>query len=241
MKCSTPPPLTDEEISAALEGELDARIQQHLDKCVYCTARLVAAQQFERTLNKQLYRLNCPQPDELSDYIVGMLADSRRRTIAHHLETCSLCQAEVTHLQSFLNPPKQEPRSNVSKKSPSPQRRFISPLRIQPSNQAGMTRSGVSRSQQKTELIAGADGVTVFLEIQQHGTEVRLTGQVMAESDVSWGGALLELRRGDQLQAAVILEDVGEFTCENIPVGEYELRVTGEEGQQLLLDTFQVG
>jgi hypothetical protein len=241
MKCSTPPPLTDEEISAALEGEIDAQTQLHLDNCTYCAARLVAAQQFERTLNQQLYRLNCPMPDELGDYIAGFLDESRRQKIAQHLLTCSLCQAEETHLRVFLNSPQQEQRPITSKPGLSPQRRFVSPLRLQPASEAAMTRGGLRGRPQEIELVAEAEDATVFLEIKNEGAGSRITGQVIAKDDISWAGALLELRQGDQIQAAVILQDDSEIICENVPPGEYELRMTGPEGQQLLLETLKVG
>ena len=56
MLCSAPPPLTDDQLSAALDGEADQVVLDHLERCPSCTARLEQARRAERALAGRLYR-----------------------------------------------------------------------------------------------------------------------------------------------------------------------------------------
>jgi hypothetical protein len=56
------------------------------------TARLLAT----------LYRRDCPDPRELGEYLIGLLAETRHTELRVHLARCPHCQAEMARLNEFL-------------------------------------------------------------------------------------------------------------------------------------------
>src|SRR3712207_3339421 len=99
MQCSSPPPLNDDQINAALDGDADPTVQAHLAECAGCAGRLAAARQFERQVRARLYRWDCPPPQQLADYHFGRVPPDDDRAIRRHLERCALCAAEVEDLR----------------------------------------------------------------------------------------------------------------------------------------------
>ena len=78
MECSSPPPLTDDQLSAALEQNAAPDVIDHLASCASCAARLDAAQQAEQSLRSALYRWDCPAPQTLAEYHVGRTSARKR-------------------------------------------------------------------------------------------------------------------------------------------------------------------
>jgi len=83
------------ELIAAVDGELDEEIAQHLHHCDLCVQRLMTLRSIQRALRRRLYRALCPTTDQLIDYCQGLLAPSQQDAIAHHLTSCPYCRSEV--------------------------------------------------------------------------------------------------------------------------------------------------
>src|SRR5215212_8520124 len=96
MECSSPPPLTDDQLSAAPD------VIDHLAICTSCAARLDAAQQAEQSLRSALYRWDCPTPQTLAEYHLGRPSAEEQRAIIRHLETCVRCSEEMAELALFM-------------------------------------------------------------------------------------------------------------------------------------------
>lgn len=56
----------------------------------------------EDQLTERLYRRFCPDPVELGEYSLQMLAQDRMTAIRLHLETCPHCRDELSQLQNYL-------------------------------------------------------------------------------------------------------------------------------------------
>jgi LmbE family N-acetylglucosaminyl deacetylase len=102
MECSSPPPLTDDQLSAALDQIAAPDVIDHLASCASCAARLQAAQQAEQSLKSALYRWDCPAPQTLADYHVGRASADQERAIVRHLQTCARCSEEMAELVLFM-------------------------------------------------------------------------------------------------------------------------------------------
>src|SRR5262245_50156781 len=102
MSCSAPPPLSDDEITAALEGQAEPAVLQHLSRCPACAARLAQAQRVEEMLMNRLFRWDCPTPQQLGQYYLKHLTEPERQGITRHLEWCVRCQSEIETLQTFM-------------------------------------------------------------------------------------------------------------------------------------------
>lgn len=243
MWCSFPPPLTDDQISAVLDGEADVAVQQHLDLCPGCAARLAEAQQIEYYLKTQLrgtqfQRPDCPASQRLGEYHLGLVSQPDERTIMRHVEQCGYCQAELEELRIFLSP------QPASAPQPAPQpRRFVGPrlgelvARLLPSAEARTRPALALRGAAAGPIVAEAENTTIMLDLQPSADgSVLLLGQLIGDDAESWIGGLVELRQAGTLLLTTVVDDLCSFSCERIPPGQTSLRITAEHGRALLLD-----
>ncbi len=232
MDCSQPPALTDDEISALLDNLADANIVAHIAHCAKCAIRFRRAKQIELLLRQNLLRSDCPTPARLREYHLGLLTATEERVILRHLEQCALCKAEIEDLRLFLSV--DEPVQPVPVAPPPRQsqpRRGTIIARLLPQLPALALRGSGSNP-----LTAEANGATIFLDIQPtNDGRVTINGQLVAEEQEHWNGALVELWQAGALQATASLDDLGSFFCGPIIPGQSELRITPEQGTAIVL------
>jgi hypothetical protein len=235
MECSLPPPLNDDQISAVLDEAATPDVTGHLARCVSCAARLEDARQAEGSLRSSLYRWDCPAPQALADYHIGRPGAADQRAIARHLEECARCSEEIAELVLFMRDeaPHAEPAAPVA--APRPASRGWSLARLLPRAPALALRGGAAEP-----LMFEADGgVTIFLEIQPApGGQAELRGQLVADDQDSWAGALVEIRQSGALRATAAVDDMGAFGGPALPIIPTELRITRADGRALLLPEF---
>src|SRR5712692_7711780 len=102
MRCSSPPPLTEEHLDSALAGEADSGVLEHLSHCADCAARLAEARKVDQMLTALLFRWNCPTAQQLADYHLQVVEEEQSMAIRRHLDQCSHCQAELAQLRLFM-------------------------------------------------------------------------------------------------------------------------------------------
>jgi hypothetical protein len=238
MECSSPPPLTDDQLSAAIDDSAEPSVIEHLARCASCTARLASARQAERTLRTSLYRWDCPSPQALADYHLGRAGAEEERAIRLHLPQCALCSEEIETLRLFLlaeePAPSPAPRPRPVAGAPA---RGWSLARLLPRAAAPALRGAAAGP-----LMFEADGgVTIFLDVQPTATDqVALHGQLVADDQELWAGALVEIRQGGAARAAATVDDLGGFSCEPLPALPTEMRITRPGGRMLVLAEFEL-
>ena len=102
MNCTAPPALAAVDLAIYLDGEADAAVVQHIATCPACRANATTLAEQQLTLFDQLYRSNCPTPEELRDDQVGLLDRADRSNLALHLARCPHCTRERFMLQAFM-------------------------------------------------------------------------------------------------------------------------------------------
>jgi hypothetical protein len=213
-------------------------VQAHLQGCASCAARLERAREAERALTGRLYRWDCPPAPLLADYHIGLVESEQARIIDRHLKQCPICAAEVARLRQFLAAAAPAPASAPS--GPGRPRRGELIARLRPGAEgvgAGLAVRGAGQS----SLVAEAAGMMIFLEVQPApNTQVALLGQLMADDQDAWAGALIELRSAGALQATAALDDLGGWVCGPLPAGPAELRITGEDGRSVRLEQVEL-
>jgi anti-sigma factor RsiW len=231
MRCSDPPPLTEDQITAALDGEAEPAIYDHLAQCEGCAARLAQAQQIERALKAGLQRWDCPTPQQLGDYHLGLVGQADAHAITRHLEHCARCSDEIEELRMFLIADA-SPRRPAARPPARPRPLWPTELiaRLLPRTPALAVRGATG------PIKAEANGVTIFLDVQPAAEgRVMLTGQVVADGMERWVGALVELRQAGKLCATAALDDLGSFSAGPLTAEPTELRVTPPSGPSLVV------
>jgi hypothetical protein len=234
MECSLPPPLTDDQLSTALDQTAAPDVTNHLANCASCAARLNAARQAEQSLRSALYRWDCPAPQTLAEHHLGRPSADEQRAIVRHLETCARCSEEMAELVLFMR----DELPVAALAEPIPARRTAargwSLARLLPRAPALALRGAGGPLMFETD-----DGVTIFLEIQAlPGDQVELRGQLVADDQDGWADALIELRQAGVLRATAAIDDLGTFRVAALPTQLTELRATRPDGRALLLSEF---
>jgi hypothetical protein len=86
------------------------------------------------------------------------------------------------------------------------------------------------RGESRRPLTFEANGVVILLDTQPASAgKVNVLGQVAADEQDRWTGALVELRSGDQPQFSTEIDDLGAFHFEGVTLGEKELRIISQD------------
>jgi anti-sigma factor RsiW len=246
MQCTQPPELTEEQVNSVLDGVADPAVLRHLEVCPYCSRRVEQARRVDEMLKQRLNRWDCPTPQALRDYHFSLLSAPEEAHIRQHLEDCPHCQAELAELHAFLG------QEQALEPQPEPRRPLLSAANLRmlfvPSTPQFAFRGASEPSQpvlyssSPQPLLFEVEGTSVFLELESTAQGLRLRGQVVTSegSQETWAQALVELWRGNALQATAVLDEVGGFHCEPVESGQFELRVSAPDGPRLIIDTLEI-
>jgi hypothetical protein len=231
MQCSAPPPLTDDQISAAIDGAADPAVLAHVTQCASCAQRLMKAREMEQSLRTRLQRWDCPSPQQLADYEVRRAGPNEVRAIELHLAGCVRCSEELADLRQFL-------ATDVSLEAPQP-----APMPPKASPWGAMfarpqaQRPAVAlRGAGPGPLMATVGDTTIFLDAQPtDGGQIALQGQLVDAEQERWIGALIEIRQSGALIATAEVGDLGSFARAALPPGNTELRITPQSGRMIVL------
>ncbi len=227
--CVSPPELEDIQLLAHLDGRADREVEAHLEQCPYCRQRASDLAGFQTHMTARLYRLTCPSPSELGEYHLGMLPDTRREAVQHHLDTCPRCFSEVAQLKSYLSELTSDLEFSPLEKAkvliaqlvgdirPGD---FLAPFALTP------VAAGL-RGEQAGPRLYQAEGVQIAIETQPDpqapGSQV-LLGLVTGAEAIGWKAHLWQ---NNQLVTTTSVDNLGNIVISGLAPGQYELILTG--------------
>lgn len=101
-ECSDPGAVSPEDLLAYLDGNATPRVIEHLKSCAHCAAEVRSYRDAERGLRQILYRVDCPSPQTLGEYEMGLVSPTERQQIAAHVFGCDRCTDELRQLREFM-------------------------------------------------------------------------------------------------------------------------------------------
>ena len=236
INCAFPPELDDKQLFAYLEGEASQEVLSHLQDCVYCRQKAKALDHFKKRLTSRIYRLTCPSPIELGEYHLRMLPASQILVVRQHLDECPHCVREIAQLEHFLNDQAPAPKDSLLEHAKVLVARLV--------GEGGFTFASASaalRGEGKGPITFAAEGIIIVLDVQSTAEgKVNILGQVAADNQDDWTGALVELRRNNLLQISTPVDDLGAFRCEGVISGQQELRIIPRNGSVVVLSNFEI-
>jgi hypothetical protein len=241
MKCITSPALDDTQIVSYIEGEADDVVVTHIKECPFCSERAHRWTLLQNNLRKQLFRVNCPTPVELGDYHLGLLPASQVLVIAQHVRECPLCRREVAELENFLDDLAPEV-SLLGAAKVLIARLIGGQTDSGKPGENGFIPSGVAlRGEAKGPITLQADGMVILLDLQPtDGEMINILGQVAADDQDEWTGALVELRQDNELQFSTTVDDLGAFRMEGILPGSKGLRILSKDNSLTVVSNFNI-
>lgn len=236
MTCQSPPPLSDDEISAALAGTAEDEVFRHIAACPYCARRVEAARRIEAALSGRLFRWDCPDARMLGEYHLKLLSEGDARWVGEHVAACESCQAELADLAAFLERTESEPAPQAPHNTHSARSLVhlltsrailgrVLPPQLQPALRGGS----------ENPIVVEAGGITLFLKVEPGAGRPALLGQ-LAGSDLGvWHGALIQLWQDGTLRATAEVSDLGTFHCEGFLLQPFELYIAAPGGPSIVV------
>jgi len=232
MKCITSPALDDSQIVSYIEGEADESVVAHIKDCPYCSEKVTQWTLLQNSLRKQLYRVTCPTSMELGDYHLKLLPDPQALIVAQHVRECPLCRREVAELEGFLGP--QITDNGLLRTAK------VLIARLIGEENGFMPSPAALRGEVKGPLTLEADGIVIVLDIQQaDGGVVNILGQIAADDQDRWTGALVELSQDGKLEFSTTVDDLGAFQAEGIMAGSKELQIISKDNSLTIVSNFE--
>ena len=221
MKCITSPALDDTQIISYVEGEADNATVAHMQQCSYCAERANQLTLLQNQLRARLYRSSCPSSIELGDYHLGLLLDSQKLVVAQHVRGCPHCRRELAELEEFLVEPDAEPDLLNT----------VKVLFAQLVSAGATPTLGALRGESKGPLTFEADGMVIVLDIQPAAREqASILGQVAAEEQDQWTGAVVEMRQAEAPEMTASLDEFGAFRFDDVSQGATQVTIRSLHG-----------
>jgi len=238
MKCISSPALDDTQIARYVDGEADDSVVAHIKECPFCSQRANQWTVLQNRWKEQLYRLTCPTPMELGDYHLGLLPAPQVLVVAQHLRECPLCRREVAELKDFLDD--LAPRDNLLGTA----KVLIAWLAGGPGKQSknGFVPSGVAlRGEAKGPLIFEAEDIVITLDVQPNPNgQVSIQGQVAADDQDQWTGAVVRVLQVDMPGLTTSLDDLGAFGFAEVRPGSIQLKITSPTGIEVQIPNIDI-
>lgn len=242
MICANNPPLDDVELLMTLDGEASREVEMHVSQCPQCQERAAQLAAAQRLAAVRLFRAACPSALELGEYRLGMLPAARTTAVQQHVAVCPHCTEELAQLAAFMDSP--DPYLHPAPWTTLRQQINVLVARLVSGIQAGGLFGPPALAPALASLRGDASGPLTFeagdaqiiLEIQRDGQRAgyhALVGLVMGLD----GQALqATLWREQQQVASAAVDDLGNFTFDDLAPGLYELILAGAQDEVHIQD-----
>ncbi len=245
MNCISPPELDDGQLLTYIDGEADEEVATHLERCSYCRQKARHLARLQDRLTARLYRLPCPSPAELGDYHLGMLPTAQATAVAQHLRECPHCTREVGQLRDYLRELAPDPEVSPLERVRAAAIKVLIAHLV--SGGKGEERPTLApafaalRGEARGPVTLEADGILIVLDVQPAAEgRVTILGQVAADDQDRWTGAVVELRQAGTLQMTATVDDLGAFRCEAVSPGPTEILITPSSGNAVLVPNVEI-
>lgn len=238
MACTSREALSEEQLSAAIDGQASDIVLEHLASCPICSARLASARAAESALHTRLYRFDCPSSQELTDYHMGLVNSTTDRQITRHLALCVTCQAEIETLRSFLHI--DHPYAHLAaptQAAPS----LSSTLQDLIANILPPMPQLALRGKSLRNLTAKAGNTTLMLVPERDKSgQLTLAGQILDDDIDQWIGAQVELYLNEHISHSSMIDELGGFALHAVPDETITLRVIPHKGRAIKVPALEL-
>lgn len=238
MRCSSGETLSEEQLSAAIDGHADEKVLAHLASCPQCATRLAMARTTETFLGSSLYRFDCPSSQELIDYHLGLVNSSTDKRITRHLALCVACREEIETLRGFLLA--DHPHAHIAAPVQC-QSKLVSALNDIVASILPRNPQFVVRGTAHAAVSARAGNTTVLLVPEQdQQQQLTLAGQLLDDNLEQWIGAQVEIYQETQLVHSTVIDELGGFAIQSLTQSSTTVRIIPATGQAIVVPAIEL-
>lgn len=221
MNCSFPPELTEIQLLESLDGIADEAVATHLQNCPSCQTRAKTFENTQNRLKSRLFRAACPPSLELAEFHLRTLPAPQMLTVSAHVRGCPHCAREIAELGEFMG------TDTVPQEATLLEQAQVFMARLVDASPAFGTLRGESRS-----VTLEVEGAVITFETQSAPNgKVAVLGQIAAEEQDAWTGAIVTLQQTDAPRQTTSVNDLGAFTFEAVQPGAGEMTITSLHNQ----------
>lgn len=231
MTCISLPEVPDRELLGYLDDEADERIAAHLDKCPHCRQRIRHLARLQDRLTARLYRFNCPSPEELGEYQLGVLPRGQVAAVASHLADCLHCTREIAQLEEYLDELTPDLEFSTLERIQVLVAQFVGKGRGTTSLESMAPAPAVVglRGEEQGPQLYQAGDVQIVIEVQDDAERQDRSVLLGLVTGVDTHELKVHLWQADQPVTTASVEDIGTFVIPNLAPGSYELMLSGPE------------
>lgn len=219
------PNFSDEMLLAYLDEEVEPETAAQIEASPADRQRAQELYQLQNSLTSRMYRFNCPDPEALGEFHMGMLANSQVRSVERHLEDCPHCARELAELAEFLH---EEAEPVVSPLEGL--RVLVARLVSGFSGGPGLPAPAFAlRGEGETTRVYDAGEAQLVLDVQEDNNYPGNKVLVGLITGMDAAGFQVEVRRGKEQVALATIDELGNFLIENLTPGGYSLTVQAQE------------
>jgi hypothetical protein len=215
-------PLDDLALIAALDDEADEPVLEHIRACPECAARAYHYADLQRFLRQQLFRVTCPPSDDLLAFHQRILNPERYVAVANHLGECPHCLRELGMLERANRVPGPHLMAAML-----PRRKISLALAAPRPVLALLAFYGRPRGPVGAQYVYRADSIQLMLSVERTvgAPDSMAVSGFLSVDDTIGGqtGATASLLCGGQVVGSALIDDLGCFVIEGVPMGEHTL------------------
>lgn len=221
--------VSDAELLAYLDGELEAENAQKIEASGGYEQRLQTLATEQRQLARALHRSTCPEPQTLGEFQFGLLPESETESVAAHLSICPHCTAELQQLTEYLSDVEPDLEYTFLERMKVLVARLLPAAGSEaPFATGGPALAGV-RGSAGEPLFFEAGDVQITLEVQDDVAATAhksILGLVTGADSEGWQ---VSLWREDEQLATTTVDDLGNFIFDRVPPASYRLLLRGDD------------
>jgi hypothetical protein len=179
-------------------------------------------------LAARLYRLDCPTPQELGEYQLGILAQPQAAAVAAHLAECPHCMGEVAQLQGYLADLSADLELSIVERARVLVARLIGGGSSSGSPSLAPAMAGIRGGEPAAYVYQAGDlQVTLMVEPADEQPDQRmLLGLIAGTDSTNWQARLWQAER---LVASAPVDADGNFILASLAPASYELTLHGPD------------
>ena len=230
MNGGHPGAVSPEDLIAYLDGEASPDVAAHVQDCPECSAAAADYARDLRRLQGKLFRFECPPSHRLGEYELSVVSPQERTAIAAHVVECPLCTAELRTLRDFLAG---DLVAGLADPAPGPVERLrrvvATVLAPRPAGAYAGLRGAAADMGTRTYQ-AGDISISVSTTPAGYRGRLSLSGLIWrddADGEVAGSAvALIGVEDDTQSGQTTEIDELGNFTFDEVEPGAYRLEVT---------------